>query len=49
MRNRLFKGLGGSLDAYGALNEENLILSALGGSDSANYSYACVCVERVLC
>lgn len=49
MRNRLFKGLGGSLDAYGALNEENLILSALGGSDSANYSYACVGVERVLC
>ncbi|KAM7453522.1 hypothetical protein BLSTO_05730 [Blastocystis sp. subtype 1] len=37
----LFAGLGGSVDAY------NLVISAVAGSESTSYTYACVSVERL--
>ena len=46
---RLFKTLGGDVNAYGAQNEDSLLLSSLGSNDSTNYSYACVSVEKVMC
>lgn len=47
MRRRLFNGLGGSIQAYGAMKDDNLVLSAVAGSDSTSYSYACITVERL--
>lgn len=47
VRDRLFAGLGGSVDAYGAMKDDNLVLSAVAGSESTSYSYACVSVERL--
>ena len=49
MRRRLFKTLGGDVNAYGAQNEDSLLLSSLGSNDSTNYNYACVGVEKVMC
>lgn len=49
MRHRLFKTLGGDVNAYGAQNEDSLLLSSLGSNDSTNYNYACVGVEKVMC
>ena len=47
VRRRLFNGLGGSIQAYGAMKDDNLVLSAVAGSDSTSYSYACITVERL--
>ena len=47
VRCRLFNGLGGSIQAYGAMKDDNLVLSAVAGSDSTSYSYACITVERL--
>lgn len=47
VRSRLFAGLGGSVDAYGAMKDDNLVVSAVAGSESTSYSYACVSVERL--
>lgn len=44
---RLFADLGGSVKAYGNLNEDSLLISAVVGNESTNYNYACVSVERV--
>ena len=46
---RLFKTLGGDVNAYGAQNEDSLLLSSLGSNDSTNYSYACVGVAKIMC
>ena len=47
VRRRLFAGLGGSVDAYGAMKDDNLVISAVAGSESTSYTYACVSVERL--
>lgn len=44
---RLFAGLGGSVKAYGSTNEDSLLISAVVGSESTNFNYACVSVERI--
>ena len=44
---KLFADLGGSVKAYGNLNEDSLLISAVVGNESTNYNYACVSVERV--
>ena len=49
MGRRLFKTLGGDVNAYGAQNEDSLLLSSLVSNDSTNYSYACVGVEKIMC
>ena len=46
---RLFKTLGGDVNAYGDQNEDSLLLISLGRNDSTNYSYAYVGVEKIMC
>ena len=45
--NTLFAELGGSVNAYGALKEDNMMISAIVGNDSTNYNYACVSIEKL--
>ena len=47
MMSSLFAGLNGSVQAYGMMNEDSLLVSAVVGNESTNYNYACVTVERV--
>ena len=35
------------MDAYGAMKDDNLVISAVAGSESTSYTYACVSVERL--
>ena len=44
---RVFDGLGGSVKAYGVMSEDSLLISAVVGSESTNFNYACVSVERI--
>lgn len=44
---RLFAELGGSVKAYGLMNEDSLLISAVVGNESTNFNYACVSVEKI--
>ena len=43
----LFSGLEGGINPYGAIKDNNLMLSAFVGGEVTNYSYACVSVEKL--
>lgn len=35
------------MNAYGALKEDNMMISAIVGNESTNYNYACVSIEKL--